>query len=365
MAPLLIRATPKLMGGACLALAWALAIWTQTLWAEWLTGALLCGAVGWLLYTERPATTQMGAPVAQTPGSVELMDDATRLWRLHIQNVQGQMRHSMDEMLNGFVSILQQLDEITVADKDSGSGQRAAMLAQCEADLKTLVLKSQNMAQSRDQVLATMKSLEKVSSGLNTMAEEVGVLARQTNLLSLNATIEAARAGDAGRGFAVVAAEVRRLSTASGDTGRRISEQVNSFGKQVHSTIEQATHNVMSDQAAVRESEATIGSVIERVDTSVEELNAKAQDLAARSEVVKQHVERLMVAFQFHDRVHQILDQIIGTMESASNRLKAGAPPDKAEWEALLKAGYTTLEQHQSHEGQQTVEVKTSEATFF
>ena len=120
-----------------------------------------------------------------------------------------------------------------------------------------------------------------------------------------------------------------------------------------------------ADQAAIRESEATIGSVIERVDTSVEELHAKAQDLAARSDVVKQQVERLMVAFQFHDRVHQILDQIMNTMHNASERLKTGTPPDKAEWEALLKAGYTTLEQHQSHEGQETAEVKTSEATFF
>lgn len=368
LAPLLTRANPRLLATASLAGAWILAMWTQTAWAQWLTGALACTALVWQALARRPAapaTPQSGATSTHAPATVELMDDATRLWRLHIQNVQSQMRTSMDEMLNGFVSILQQLDEITVVDKDSNGSQRAAMLAQCEADLKTLVLKSQNMARSRDEVLATMKSLEKVSSGLNSMAEEVGVLARQTNLLSLNATIEAARAGDAGRGFAVVAAEVRRLSTASGDTGRRISEQVSSFGKQVHSTIEQATHNVLSDQTAVRESEATISSVIERVDSSVEELNTRAQDLAARSEVVKQHVERLMVAFQSHDRVHQILDQITRTMESASCRLKSGSPPEKAEWDALLKAGYTTLEQHQSHEGKQTAEVKTSEATFF
>jgi methyl-accepting chemotaxis protein len=343
MAPLLIRATPKLMGGACLALAWALAIWTQTLWAEWLTGALLCGAVGWLLYTDRPATTQMGAPVAQTPGSVELMDDATRLWRLHIQNVQGQMRHSMDEMLNGFVSILQQLDEITVADKDSGSGQRAAMLAQCEADLKTLVLKSQNMAQSRDQVLATMKSLEKVSNGLNTMAEDVGVLARQTNLLSINAAIEAARAGDAGRGFAVVAAEVRRLSTESGDTGRRIGEQVNSFGTAGAGSLSQADQQRAQDAGgrdAPRPSRRSARG--ERVDTAVEELNAKAQDLAARGEAVAAgraaHGGLPVPGPGAPDPGpgHRLDD----TAAWAACRPAGRWPPAQAaEWEALLKRG--------------------------
>lgn len=364
VAPLPSRAAARLLAPIGLAAAWAFAMWTQTAWAQWLTGLALCGAVAWL--SGRPSSAAARMPASVQPAvPVQLMDDATRLWRLHIQNVQGQMRGSMDEMLNGFTSILQQLDEITQDDKHSNGNQRAAMLAQCEADLRSLVRKSQTMAKSGDQVLATMKSLESVSSGLTSMAEEVGVLARQTNLLSLNATIEAARAGDAGRGFAVVAAEVRRLSTASGDTGRRISEQVGSFGKQVHATIEQATRNVNSEQAAIRESEATIGGVIERVESSVEALNARAQDLAGRSEVVRQQVERLLVAFQFHDRVHQILDQIIRTMESASERLKAGAPPDKAEWEDLLKAGYTTAEQHQNHNGERAAQVQTSTATFF
>ncbi|MDY7820544.1 hypothetical protein U0F71_33315, partial [Burkholderia pseudomallei] len=46
-----------------------------------------------------------------------------------------------------------------------------------------------------------------------------------------------------------------------------------------------------------------------------------------------------------------ILDQVMQSMHSVNERLTQAATqgdwPDDAEWEALLSAGYTTVEQHQ------------------
>lgn len=283
------------------------------------------------------------------------LEEAGTVWTAHLGIAQTQMRDATEQLLQGFARILEQLDAIIDPDgrgngvSASGLDGRAAVLEQCESQLRSLIEGFQGFVQSRDQVMQSVRSLAGASTTLHAMAEDVAKIARQTNLLSINAAIEAARAGDSGRAFSVVAVEVRRLSTESGETGKRIADQVTDFGTRMNDALAQAVDHNERDAGAIRESEDTIGRVVEQVDAAVSQLNARAADLSARGEAVRSQVEQLMVAFQFQDRVNQIMDQVSSSIASGIARLQqslaAGRVPEPDEWAALLSAGYTTAEQ--------------------
>jgi methyl-accepting chemotaxis protein len=288
---------------------------------------------------------------------LERLEAAVQLWTGHLGLAQTQMREATEQLLQGFMLILEQLDKIIEHDaaalSDPGAAgrldERARMLQRCERQLRGLVENFHGFVQSREAMTATMRSLSGASTGLRGMAEDVAKIARQTNLLSFNAAIEAARAGDSGRGFAVVAAEVRRLSTESGETGRRIGSQVEGFETQMSDTLAQAARQSAQDTGVIQASEATVGQVIEQVDDAVSQLQQRAAELAARGHAVREQVQQLMVAFQFQDRVQQIMDQVNGSMAGAlqclRDALAQGRVPEPDAWNALLSAGYTTSEQ--------------------
>jgi methyl-accepting chemotaxis protein len=348
---------------------------------------------GWLLTRRWRAARALGGAVpadaafadagdeAPTPAraTTELLarlDEAARTWTTHLGTAQTQMREATEQLLQGFVQILEQLD--TIVDTDHGGAsaagvdQRAALLTRCEDELRGLIENFHGFVQSREQVLGSVRTLSGASHGLRDMAEDVARLARQTNLLSLNAAIEAARAGDSGRGFAVVAAEVRRLSTESGETGRRIGERVGEFGQHMDGALQLAADATTRDAEVIAASENTVNRVVGQVDGTVTELNARAAELAERGRAVKAQVEQLMIAFQFQDRVHQILDQLHGSIHGAVDSLRQTLPhgraPAHGDWQALLSAGYTTDEQRAAASGQPTkagASASTGETTFF
>lgn len=80
--------------------------------------------------------------------------------------------------------------------------------------------------------------LENRAKDITNIVELVSDISDQTNLLALNASIEAARAGELGKGFAVVAEEVRKLAEESKDAVEKISYELNSFGSNINSLVE-------------------------------------------------------------------------------------------------------------------------------
>ncbi|CAN5227769.1 hypothetical protein BH11PSE9_BH11PSE9_21630 [soil metagenome] len=302
--------------------------------------------------------------------------EGARLWAAQIGAAQAQMHTATSELLGGFREILDTLDGMLEAPSGPLSGNVPAngadlestgsTLERCEHKLGILLERIQGMAQSREQISGSVRGLSAVSGGMSSMAEDVGRLARQTNLLSVNAAIEAARAGDSGRGFAVVAAEVRRLSAESGATGQRIGVQVREFQSGIETTLRQTDINATEDARAIAISSSEVRDVIASVGGLLAESGERAAQLRARSEQVRAEVQRLLIAFQFQDRVDQILCQVCTSMTQASALLQdaiaQGRAPDADTWTALLNSGYTTSEQSDIALGKQGSSAPTASA---
>ena len=327
-------------------------------WILWLGLAALTAV--WRLQTYMASGSGRAGAEEVRPGSdaaivgelLPRFDVATRTWATHLGTAQTQMREAIDQLLRSFDDILRELDALIDAPANNAGANddaRAEVLVQCEGQLRQILGKFEGFVHSRDEVLNTVRTLSDASGNLRVMAEDVSNLARQTNLLSLNAAIEAARAGPAGRGFAVVAGEVRRLSEESGQTGKRIGSQVDKFNHSMQQAMAQATQSAESDTLAIHSSEASINQVVERVDGAVKQLHQRAADQTLQGQLIKAQVEQVLIAFQFQDRVHQILDQLRDSMQAATasltQSLADGQMPDEASWQALLGTGYTTDEQ--------------------
>jgi methyl-accepting chemotaxis protein len=369
--------------------------WPGLAWLGWGAGALALEqpsaalalhAAAWAgcgVALVLPAWRRRRGPVRQeaaaAAGSAELLarlTEAAQTWTTHLGTAQQQMRDATDELLQGFMTILEQLDSIVErpgarAASEQSVDQRALLLARCENELRELLLGFQRFIGSREEVLQAVRTLSGSSGGMREMAEEVAKIARQTNLLSINAAIEAARAGPSGRGFGVVAAEVRRLSVESGATGASIGEAVAGFSAQMKATLEQAARTAEQDTSVIQANEATINRVVSQVNDSVASLNERAAELSARGLAVKHQVEQLMVSFQFQDRVQQIINQVQTSMHAAVERLGqnlcAGTVPAPGDWHALLNDGYTTEEQRAvgARKAPAASPVPLGEATFF
>ena len=159
------------------------------------------GGLLWPWGRRRPGGGGVAAP-SRSVVIVERLGQAEKLWSGHIGTAQDQMRVATQDLLQGFVNILDELDRVVAPAEGSQATDidtRAVLLTQCEQQLRQLLEHFTGITASRDEMLGSVRALSDAAGQLAQMADDVSLLARQTNYLSINAAIEAARAGESGR----------------------------------------------------------------------------------------------------------------------------------------------------------------------
>ncbi|MEK8046665.1 methyl-accepting chemotaxis protein [Ideonella margarita] len=171
-------------------------------------------------------------------------------------------------------------------------------------------------------VESLVDTMTRIADSSNRIKDIIGVIdgiAFQTNILALNAAVEAARAGEHGRGFAVVASEVRTLAARAAAAAKEIkgliddSAQKVASGNQTVTEVGQRIRGIVTEVVSVRElieavsssghhQEAGIGQINQRVadlDQTTQQNAALVEQLAATTESLKSHANRLVSTVEF------------------------------------------------------------------
>jgi len=287
-----------------------------------------------------------GADEGSSDALAQLVHEILPAWQHHVTLVRAQTEDAVTQLTASFARVLEQFDQAGIGAGHSTTGPgTVALLAQCEQELRPVIGTLNRVIEGKDAMMLSVRSLASETQGLGELATEVGKIAAQTNLLAINAAIEAARAGETGRGFAVVAAEVRKLSQNSARTGQNIVKRVDKVCTLMVQTLQAAEASHKQDKEAVMQS----GSVVQGVLQNVRSMGESADSMQRHGTLVRQEVEKLLMAMQFQDRVSQILGAVDDDMLRMRTALETTAPdamPTAQEWIGTFSQTYTMADQH-------------------
>ncbi|HLA34974.1 MAG TPA: methyl-accepting chemotaxis protein, partial [Rhodocyclaceae bacterium] len=280
------------------------------------------------------------------------------IWSGQIELARSHTEESVIALTNRFADISRRLDHaIATSNGSVGGDSLLGVLKDSQNELDTIIATLRAALANKQSLLQEITSLSRFTVELKHMAKNVGDIAKQTNLLALNAAIEAARAGEVGRGFAVVADEVRKLSALSGETGKKISDTVETVNHAINTTIAVSRQYADQDNALADSSSTVIGRVIDRFHNATSGLAESSKILREENQIINQEIAEVLVDLQFQDRVSQALNHVRNDLGKLTQHLKdeeksdKTVPIDATRWLKELSSTYTMAEQHAVHKG--------------
>jgi methyl-accepting chemotaxis protein len=217
----------------------------------------------------------------------------------------------------------------------------------------------QNSARSME-LVEKMDEMSAQVEGILGLVNEVGSIAKQTNLLALNAAIEAARAGEAGRGFAVVADEVRNLS----DKTNKFSSQIRGLVDAVNKSLVEAEDSISKlatkDMTYVMDSKKHVEAMMVDISELNKTIASNGVELNEISTKVEQNVAVAVSTLQFQDMSSQLighaqlrlaaLREVVNELGKGSDRLSSQEYLEKlAAYNQSLNQHVITLDEKKSN----------------
>lgn len=277
---------------------------------------------------------------------------AIELERLFIQvvpillrQVQTSRSHTEQEittLTNRFAAMAEQLGRIISGTGHAEDGRSVDSIFLATRSGLTAVLKALNQIQGVEHaVIEEVRKLSTFTHQLDTMAREVRKVAEQINLLALNAAIEAARAGENGRGFAVVADEVRKLAGFSSSTGEKISSAIEDINSAMATTLKMSEISGTTEDKTIRDAELSIQTALADLQSVLSVFKDDAESLRANSAQIRDEIFSVLTAFQFQDRVSQMLSHVESNLSNLQTTVEASLAAGKQRHADMLDVNKT------------------------
>ncbi len=347
---------------------------------------LSAGTAWWAIHQCKTRQTRIEAVVrAQCIDGLDpLCRSVLPVWSAQVEIARSQTENAINDLSMRFGGLSQRLETAVSSTQSSNSGETGAdpsvvgVLNASGSKLNAIISSLRSTLKEKESLLQEVHALSRFTEELKEMAGNVGSIAHQTNLLAINAAIEAARAGEVGRGFAVVASEVRKLSQLSAETGKKITETVETVNNAIAHTLRVSQHHAKQDEAMTAASEKTIETVLSQFHDTANGLNESTEVMRRESQLIQAEISDVLVALQFQDRISQVLshvrnnlDKLNQTLDVSGQQLAQGGMPqplDAKAWLDELTSTYTMPEQHAVHGGEPpaaSAQANSSEITFF
>ena len=284
-----------------------------------------------LITTIMESTTEMSASSEELTATsqevaakMEIVNEATK----QISSGTQELSSNTEEVSASVEEISANTDELSKRADDTKKSvfEIKGRAAQIRKDAVEKIEYSRKMYTEKQSMILDAIEEGKVVSEVRMMADSIGNIADQTNLLALNAAIEAARAGEQGKGFAVVADEVRKLAEESSTAVKNIKNMVEQIEKAFTSlsdsgkgVLDYINDNVKPDYALLGEigtqyevdadfmndtiekiamATTHMNESIMEVSAAIQNVSATAEESAASSEEIFNNVNEATFAVQ-------------------------------------------------------------------